>query len=95
MANVDIKIDDEYIKTIGEQLEKKCEDLQKGIDSYISILEGIINDSIMEGDTSDALSEFLSYAKALSGIIEPVGKETKGLCINYIQEIDIADSELY
>ena len=95
MANVDIKIDDDYIKTMGENLQKKCELLQGGVDKYIAILGEILECAIMEGETADALESFLNYAKALSGIIKPVGEECKGLCDNYLLEIDAADEELY
>lgn len=95
MANVDIKIDDDYIKASAKLLQKKSEDLQNGVDNYLSILDGILSDAIMEGETADALNSFISYAKTLAGIIKSVGEECKVLCENFLQEVDIADSELY
>lgn len=95
MENVEIKIDDEYFSTMGNLFSEWFSDLQDGIDKYIKIMESILDDAIMEGDTSVALETFVNYAKNLSGIIEPLGTECKGLCVNYICEVDKADSYLY
>lgn len=95
MANVDIKLDDEYIKNMGKLYGEWCEELQKGIDSYILIMNTILSEAIIEGETAEALKEFVSYAKTLSGIIEPLGNECQNMCNNYLVEIDKADSELY
>lgn len=95
MANVDIKIEDDYYKNMGKLYVEWYKDLQAGVDKYIKILECILEDAIMEGDTAKALEAFLNYAKTLSGIIEPLGAECEGLCVNYISEVDEADSYLY
>lgn len=95
MANTDIKIDDEYFEEMGKLFVEWYSDLQDGVDKYIKIMKSILDDSIMEGDTSIALREFVNYANNLSNIIKPLGTECKGLCVNYISEVDKADSYLY
>ena len=95
MANAEIKIDDEYFNAMGILFSEWSSDLQDGIDKYINILNAILEDSIMEGDTSTALQAFAEFAKNLSGIIREMGTEVKGLCLNYITEIDKADEYLY
>lgn len=95
MASAEIKLNDEYINGIGSMFLNWSEILQKHIDDYLKIMNAILNDSIMEGETADAIKEFLSYAQNLDGIIKTLGEESKGLCVNYLHEIDEADSYLY
>lgn len=95
MAKKDIRIDDEYFNAMGIFYSKEYGELQDGVDKYIKIMESIIEDAIIEGKTAKALESFVNYAKVLSGIIKPLGEECKGLCINYLSEIDEADSFLY
>lgn len=97
MANVnpELKIDDDYIKEQAKLIAEWSEDIQKGIDKYISILNNILEDAIIEGSTADALSVFSEYVANLKEIISKTGLETKGLCVNFVLEIDDADSFLY
>ncbi len=95
MASAEIRLDDEYIKDIGQKLNDYAKELQSGVDSYIKILEDIKSDAIMEGDTAEALKVFIEYAANLKTIIETLGVETKGLCVNFLSEVDNADSYLY
>ena len=69
--------------------------IQKYIDDYLKIMNDILYDSIMEGETAQALKEFLGYAQSLDGIVKTLGQESKGLCVNFLHEIDEADSYLY
>ena len=95
MANSEIRIDDDYVKTMGMRVSEWTKDLQKGIDTYIKIMDGVLADAIMEGETAIALEEFAGYARQLSQMIEPVGTEVLGLSINFLDEVDAADSDLY
>lgn len=95
MAYADIKINDEYVNNMGKIYSEWCEELQKGIDNYLSIMDTIATSAIIEGETADAVKDFISYAKTLSGIVEPLGQECMNMCSNYLVEVDKADSELY
>ena len=87
MANVDIKLDDDYFCAMGQMYSEWYEDIQVGIDKYIAIMESIVADAIMEGATAEALKVFIRYAKNLSGIVQPIGTECKGLCVNFMDEV--------
>ena len=95
MAKANIRVDDDYFKAMGMFYSERYEELQDGVDKYIEIMETIIENAIIEGDTAKALELFIDYAKNLSRIIKPLGEECNGLCVNYIGEIDEADSYLY
>ncbi len=95
MGTSEVRIDDDYILTTGSNLKEWYSDLQDGIDEYISIMEGIVGDAIMEGETAESLKEFLEFVKALSGEIEPIGEECEKILISYKNDVDQADDVLY
>lgn len=95
MASVDIKIDDDYINNMAKKYASWSEELQEDVDSYLKIMDDILADSIIEGETAEALAEFLEYATSLNKIINSLGEECKAFCVNYLGEIDDADSYLY
>ena len=69
MAGIELKIDDEYINGMASLFETRSQDLQEGVDSYLTILSTIREEAIQEGDTADALDAFIEYASSLKGII--------------------------
>lgn len=97
MANVnsELKIDDDYVKTQANMIEAWAGDLQEGIDKYISILNNIRSDAIMEGETASALTDFIAYVGELKNIVNTMGEEAKGMCLAFLSEVDQADSFLY
>lgn len=97
MANVntELKIDDDYVNSQAEQIAVWTSDLQEGIDKYIGILNNILEDAIMEGDTAVALASFVEYVESLKEIVKEMGEEAKGMCLAFLSEIDEADSYLY
>lgn len=92
MANTDIELDDDEIKKMGSEISKYCIDLQEGIDKYIKIMENIVSDSIMKGDTSKELHNFITYAKNLNSVVKDAGADSKDLSTNFLSEVDSADS---
>ena len=54
MAGIELKIDDDYINGMASLFETRSQDLQEGVDSYLTILAGIREEAIQEGDTADA-----------------------------------------
>ena len=95
MVNSELKIDDDFVNSMSSLLSEWTSDLQTGTDQYLEIIDAIIEDAIMEGDTAEALKSFASYAQYLQTIISEIGSEVSGLCINFIQEVDAKDSYLY
>ena len=81
MAGIELKIDDEYINGMASLFETRSQDLQEGVDSYLTILSTIREEAIQEGDTADALSE--------------LGKTAKDTCNNFLAEIDEKDQYLF
>lgn len=94
-VNTELKIDDDYVNSQAEQIAGWACDLQQGIDKYISILNRILEDAIMEGATAEALTSFVGYVENLKDIVKDMGEEAKGMCLAFLSEIDAADSYLY
>lgn len=90
-----LKIEDAYIYDMAMQLAIRAGDLQTRIDAYISCIEGIRSNAILEGDTADALDTFITYAKGLNNIVLESGTNIKTLLENYMTEVDAADEYLY
>lgn len=95
MAGIELKIDDDYINGMASLFETRSQDLQKGVDSYLTILAGIREEAIQEGDTAEALDAFIEYASSLKGIISELGKTAKDTCNNFLAEIDEKDQYLF
>lgn len=93
--NTELKIDDDYINSQAEQIEKWACDLQGGIDKYTAILNNILAAAIMEGATAEALESFVDYVENLKDIVNDMGEEAKGMCLAFLSEVDEADSYLY
>lgn len=91
----DIKIDDEYVKLMGTEFSEWSEALQGYVDRYLMILNNTLTDAIISGDTAESLKEFLGYAESLKEVIKTTGQECNGLVLNYLSEVDEADSFLY
>ena len=94
-VNTELKIDDDYVNSQAEQIAEWACDLQEGIDGYIGILNHILEDAIMEGETAEALASFAGYVENLKDIVNEMGEEAKGMCLAFLSEIDEADSYLY
>lgn len=94
-VNTELKIDDDYVNSQAEQIAEWAYDLQEGIDGYIGILNHILEDAIMEGETAEALSSFAGYVENLKDIVNDMGEEAKGMCLAFLSEVDEADSYLY
>lgn len=95
MANTELKIEDDYIKNQAQMIGEWTDDLQGGIDKYITIMNCIIEDAIMEGTTAEALTAFVGYMEKLKNIVKEMGTETKGMCLSFLNEVDLADDYLY
>lgn len=94
-VNTELKIDDDYVRAQAKQIAQWAEDLQKGIDKYISILNSISKDAIMEGETAKALKSYNGYVANLKGIVADMGHDARIICTSYILEVDKEDSFLY
>ena len=56
MAGIELKIDDEYINGMASLFETRSQDLQEGVDSYLTILSTIkdtCNNFLAEIDEKD------------------------------------------
>ncbi len=95
MANIELKIEDDYIKDQAQLIGEWANDLQEGIDKYITIMNHIIEEAIMEGTTAEALSTFVYYVENLKEIVKEMGTEAKGMGLSFLNEVDKADDYLY
>lgn len=87
-------VDDEYVAEMGEYIRGELENLNQNVREYLRILKGVCEDGISEGETKNALEEFISQAEGLKGIDEK-GTAAFHYCGAYVEQIDDADKDLY
>lgn len=95
MAVRDIIVTDECWENFGDQMQKRCADLEEVYDTYIDILRKVSEYGIIEGYTAEALKAFTGKAEKLKTELEQIGLEIYYACDNYVREIDEADKDLY
>ena len=91
----DIVIADDYVETTGTRLKTRTEFIEKMLSSYLRILNGVRTNGIMEGETANALDQFISGVSAMEGKISNIGACAERLCKNMITRFDSADEYLY
>lgn len=91
----DIIMSDDFVDEMASKLVKEANKLEQHVDDYIRLLKEIHERGIMEGNTADALSEFISIASKLNGIFADFEELLQITCDNYKYDFDEADEELY
>ena len=93
-------VDDNYYAEAAKWADSQGNDLNHARTQYNSIMKRVIEKGIKKGKTADALQEFVD--QALTGNMGKnasnpwkLGVETKGYCLDYVSQIDVADEDLY
>lgn len=95
MAEKELKVDDDCCKAIGKYLKYEGGIIEVYIMKYISILEKIRGEAIMEGAAHDALESYIIYANDLRGEIGKILEGTKNDIEKFLKDIDKADEYLF
>ena len=95
---MDLIIHDEYLNEISSYFEEQEEYLSQAIDAYIEIMKAVKVKGIMQGETSDALEEFINQIEMSGSNIDrpdDLADRVKNYLTNFINKVDKADKHLY
>lgn len=90
-----VEITDDYINEMAEYFERQGKSLQSMVDAYIALMRRVIGEGISEGETAEALGDFLAYAERLQQIILEKSRVIRDCTMNYLEEVDSQDYYLY
>ena len=95
--DVNLCIDDDFFKRVGNRSSTRGKELDTDniMKTYISILESIRSEAIVQGSVANALEAYISCAKCLRGQLRSLSLEISQVCERYLQEIDSADKEFF
>lgn len=92
-------IDDAHIGAVKTYFMDQCESINNIKNKYVTAMENLIENGIMEGDTAEALKEFLEQIKCdlgdNTGTPWLMSAQFERLCKNFIARIDVADKQIY
>ncbi len=95
MADKDLIVNEEYIDWNSSDVAADLSELNDIVEQYVSILNDIVNTTIQEGSTNEALRVFIDYATQLKKVLFSVGLNYKIDLRNYNKDIDVADKYLF
>lgn len=88
-------IDDDYVQTVGRLCKQRGEDLEEILSTYISILEEIAIEAIIEGETARALRGYIECVQLLKEQLSDISSNVKTVCDSFIIDFDAADEYLF
>lgn len=92
-------IDDAHIVAVKTYFMDQCESINSIKNQYVRAMENLIENGIVEGDTAEALKEFLEKIKCdlgdNTGTPYVMSSQVERLCINFITKVDKADKQIY
>lgn len=95
MAGTSLKIEDQYVEDMGSFFDEYGRNMEEAMESYLQIMNTIKEDSLMEGDTAEALAVFIEHGEFLKGKMEALGEMAKSVCANFLDEVDEKDQFLF
>ena len=88
----DLIVDEEYLQETADYIFNSSFLVNKSIHSYITVLTQIRQTAILDGETAEALSSFITLAEKLKSISGRVGSQIHSLTESYIEQIRSADN---
>lgn len=93
--DVKVIVDDAYLNEMAEYFEKQGRQLQSMANAYITAMEEIAKEGIVEGRTANALKQFVEYAQKQIQDIASTSEQIRDTVLNYLEEIDAQDQYQY
>ena len=84
----DLVVHDDYYQELETYFVTKYNDIQEIVKSYIDIMENVVNEGIIEGETAKSVKEFnLQLKRELSSKenLSQIGKTAKRYCRNFVK----------
>ena len=95
ITNSTLYVHDEEFENLAKKYEELSKLMSTRIDTYISILEKVSTDAVIEGYTHDNIETYYNNVCTIQGLLNSIMSKMQAYCTNYIQDIDDADSEYY
>lgn len=95
MPTRDLIVHDEFIKGSAKSCLRYGKELEEILTEYISILKSIHSTSLLSGQLSDALEEYIETASLLQGTMTSNSTKIEYDLRSYLTAIDIADDYLF
>lgn len=97
MARQDVIVDDDFFTKAGQVLREQAASVNKVFNRYVQELEGVLETGLMEGETSQALREFVDCLKEynVDNQIEAEGNDAFLSATLLLKEVDDKDGYLY
>lgn len=91
-----IVVDDDYSNTITNNYTELAYSIERELLNYVNVLNQIVDNKILEGETANKLNEFAYIVKnTLGNALTECVKQFAVSMENYIEEIDKADDAFY
>lgn len=90
-----VVMDDTYMTDMSEYFEVRGKQLQETVDSYINIMKRVVEEGISDGETSDSIRRFLTYAEQLHHVISDTSTKIRNATENCLEEINEQERYLY
>lgn len=88
-------ISDEYIEEVGKACAKRGNVLDEILYSFILILKEIRQEAIIEGETAQALGEFIDCISRLRNQLQDISDNVNEACKYFVIDVNDADSFLF
>lgn len=96
---MDLIVDDDYIKELGQYFEEQGKYIEEFTDEYNAILQRVVDGGIIKGKMAEALEEFMNQVWANTEVsfstYEDLGVKLNRFASGFKDEIDAADGGLY
>jgi len=97
MSGEQLIVDDVYFKNQSSSYYSRMgvNIIDKMLENYIEKMQQVKDIAIVDGETAEALQEFIDKAQSLKGCSGQIGEELKKLTKYFIEAIDDADDILF
>lgn len=90
-----LTIDDESIRRIASHCSDCGRRLESDISTFLNILEAITDESLLSGNTADAIKRFHDSSARLYGIIQSTSNTADTVLRSMLSDINDKDQYLY
>ncbi|MBC2079634.1 hypothetical protein HCA99_10465 [Listeria booriae] len=91
----ELVVNDDFYVDFADEITSVGNNLESYLRRYTEILESICECAIKEGDVYKNLCAFVEHANLLHGQIDTIAALLASVSKSFVEEIDVADKELY
>lgn len=88
-------IDDDYVKRIGISCNQRGKKLEEILDSYLTILNEIEGEALVEGEITKSLNAYKECVALLNDQLVTLSANIQNICKCFLTDINDADDYLF